>query len=335
MPATTRSITVLGAGILGLWQALTLARAGHRVRLVEVSAEPFADAASFYGGVMLAPEREAETAPAMLRQLGREGVALWRSFYPALKSNGSIVIAAARDRGELERFARRTQGHRLVDAAELGALEPDLADRFTSALYFPEEAHMPAPAALAFMLAEVQRAGVEMIFGEAAAPEDGETIVDCRGLAARDVLPDLRGVRGERALIRTREISLQRPVQLLHPRLPLYIVPWDDGLYMVGATLVESEDAGPVSVRSALELLGGAYAVHPAFGEAEVVDLGAGVRPAFPDNVPRAVLRDDGRRILVNGAYRHGFLLAPVLARAVADYIESGNGSALLTTGAA
>ena len=194
---------------------------------------------------------------------------------------------------------------------------------------------MPAPAALAFMLAEVQRAGVEMIFGEAAAPADGETVIDCRGLAARDVLPDLRGVRGERALIRTREVSLQRPVQLLHPRLPLYIVPWDDGLYMVGATVVETADAGPVSVRSALELLGGAYAVHPAFGEAEVVDLGAGVRPAFPDNVPRAVVRDDGRRILVNGAYRHGFLLAPVLARAVADYIESGKGSALLVTGTA
>jgi glycine oxidase len=194
---------------------------------------------------------------------------------------------------------------------------------------------MPAPAALAFILAEVQRAGVELIFGESDAPADAETIIDCRGLAARDVLPDLRGVRGERALIRTREVSLQRPVQLLHPRLPLYIVPWDDGLYMIGATLVETADAGPVSVRSALELLGGAYAVHPAFGEAEVVDLGAGVRPAFPDNVPRAIVRDDGRRILVNGAYRHGFLLAPVLARAVADYIESGKASALLTTGTA
>jgi glycine oxidase len=330
MPANTRSITVLGAGILGLWQALTLARAGHRVRLIEASAEPFTHAASLYGGVMLAPEREAETAPAMLRQLGREGVALWRNFYPALKSNGSLVVAAARDRGELERFARRTQGHRLLDNAELGALEPDLAGRFTSALYFPDEAHMPAPAALEFMLAEVQQAGVEIVFGEAPPPRDGETVIDCRGLAARDALPDLRGVRGERALIRTHEVALQRPIQLLHPRLPLYIVPWDDGLYMIGATLIETEDAGAVSVRSALELLGGAYAVHPAFAEAEVVDLGSGVRPAFPDNVPCAVIREDGRRILVNGAYRHGFLLAPVLARAVADYIESGAAAELI-----
>lgn len=329
MPASSRSITVLGAGILGLWQALTLARAGHRVRLLEASAEPFADAASLYAGVMLAPEREAETAPMMLRQLGREGVALWRNLCPALKTNGSLVVAAARDRGELDRFARRTQGHRLLDAAEIDVLEPDLKDRFTAALFFPEEAHMPAPAALAFLLAEVQRAGVDIVFG-VASPGEEETVIDCRGLAARDALPELRGVRGERALIRTREVALRRPVQLLHPRLPLYIVPWEDGLYMIGATVIESEDAGPVSVRSALELLGGAYAVHPAFAEAEIVDLGAGVRPAFPDNMPRAIVREGGKRIFVNGAYRHGFLLGPVLARAVADYLESGATSELI-----
>ena len=34
---TARTITVLGAGILGLWQAYTLARRGYRVRLFEAS----------------------------------------------------------------------------------------------------------------------------------------------------------------------------------------------------------------------------------------------------------------------------------------------------------
>jgi glycine oxidase len=189
---------------------------------------------------------------------------------------------------------------------------------------------MPAPAALEFMLTEVQQAGVEIVLGGAPPAEANDTIIDCRGLAARDALPNLRGVRGERLLICSHEVSLQRPVQLLHPRVPLYVVPWGDGLFMIGATLIETEDAGPVSVRSALELLGGAYAVHPAFAEAEIIDLGVGVRPAFPDNMPRAVVRDGGRHIFVNGAYRHGFLLAPVLARAVADYIESGTASELL-----
>ena len=40
-----------------------------------------------------------------------------------------------------------------------------------------------------------------------------------------------------------------------------------------------------------LELLGAAYALHPAFGEAEVVEIGVDARPAFPDNLPRLTRR--------------------------------------------
>lgn len=75
-------------------------------------------------------------------------------------------------------------------------------------------------------------------------------------------------------------------------------------------------------MRSALELLGAAYALHPAFAEAEIVEAGAGVRPAFADNVPKVAVQ--GRTIYVNGLYRHGFLLAPALAELVAQYLECG-----------
>ena len=43
---------------------------------------------------------------------------------------------------------------------------------------------------------------------------------------------------------------------------------------------------------------------------------GAGARPAFPDNRPRIIAAKG--YIYVNGLYRHGFLLAPVLAELVA-----------------
>jgi glycine oxidase len=129
-------------------------------------------------------------------------------------------------------------------------------------------------------------------------------------------------VRGERIVVRAGEVGLTRPVRLLHPRHPLYVVPWGEGRYMVGATVIESEDQSPVTVRSALELLGSAYALHPGFGEGEIVDMTAGVRPAFADNVPRIIVR--GRTIHVNGLYRHGFLLAPALAQLVADYLTLG-----------
>ena len=317
-------ITVVGAGIFGLWQALVLARTGARVRLIEASAEPFANAASRWAGAMIAPDCEEEAATPLIRALGHEGMALWRQNYPHLVCNGSLVVAAARDRGELQRFARLTHGSQAVDAQRIDSLEPALAGRYQGGLYFPQEAHIEAPHALAFLLEAVRAAGAEVRLGETWRPDpaaDG-VVVDCRGIAARDELPGLRGVRGERLLLRAGDVQLQRPVRLLHPRASFYIVPWSDGRHLVGATVIESEDTSAMTVRSCLELLGLAYALHPAFGEAEILELSAGVRPAYADNVPRAIVR--GKTIRVNGAYRHGFLLAPVLAVAVADYLSTG-----------
>jgi glycine oxidase len=131
----------------------------------------------------------------------------------------------------------------------------------------------------------------------------------------------LRGVKGEMILIETAEVRLARPVRLIHPRWPLYVIPREDNLFMLGATSIEAEDTG-VSVRSALELLGAAYAVHPAFGEARIVEFGSGLRPAYPDNLPRIGIRGD--KIAVNGLYRHGFLLAPALAELTLQYVQRG-----------
>lgn len=317
-----RKITVQGAGICGLWHAFTLARAGHAVTLIEQSGKPFEGACSFYAGAMLAPYAEEEGAEELIRALGLRSIDLWREAYPDTHVQGSLIVAPPRDARELDRFARMTTGHRRVTGDEIAKLEPDLAGRFSSGLYFEEEAHVHPHQAMDFMLNAARDAGVVARFGEDKAPRGADLVIDCRGLAARDILKELRGVRGERLVIRTGEIGFTRPVRLLHPRFPLYMVPWGYGFYLVGATQIESDEEGAVSVRSALELLSTAYALHPAFGEAEVIGFGAAARPAFPDNLPRIVVKDD--HIYVNGLYRHGFLLAPALAELTARYIDDG-----------
>jgi glycine oxidase len=323
MATGERKVVVVGGGILGLWQALLLARAGHRVRLVERSPEPFTATASRFAGAMIAPDCEGEAAPEIVQRLGHHGLALWQALGPDLTRAGTLVVATPRDQAELARFARTTRGYEPADEARIAALEPDLAGRFARGLFFQREAHMATPAVLGFLLEAARAAGVSVALGEAwdgdvaAARRAGEVVVDCRGMAAQGDLPGLRGVRGERLVIASREVRLARPVRLLHPRHPIYVVPWGDGRFVVGATVIESDDAGPATVRSALELMGAAYALHPAFGEAEIVEIGAGVRPAFADNVPRVVVAEEGAVFRVNGAYRHGFLLGPVLAEAL------------------
>lgn len=300
---------VLGAGVAGLCVATELVARGCAVTVFDLEDRPGPHGCSWWAGGMLAPFCEGETAEEPVVRLGQEAARWWERQGVAVDRRGTIVLALGRDRGELDRFARRVPQHERLDADALAAHEPDLDGRFDRALHIPGEAHLDPRAALRHLRDRLARAGVVFVEGHGRA--EGLTF-DCRGLAARDALPDLRGVKGEMAVLRSSDIRLTRPVRLLHPRFPLYVVPRADGLFMLGATQVESDDRRR-SVRSVLELLSAAYALHPAFGEAELMEIGADARPAFPDNLPRLCRRGD--TIHVNGLFRHGFLLAPALAR--------------------
>ncbi|RXT53719.1 glycine oxidase ThiO [Bosea sp. Tri-44] len=312
-------VAVIGAGVAGLVTALELAERGVAVELFERAAGLGEQACSWSAGGMLAPWCERESAEEAVVTLGRQALDWWPRHYPGTLAHGTLVLAPARDAGELTRFSARTSGFERLDADGVAALEPDLAGRFRQGLFFAQEAHLDPRLAMAALAQALQAADVPIQYGVEAdeAALDADRIVDCRGLSARDRLGALRGVRGEMLVLRTNEISLSRPVRLLHPRIPLYVVPRADGHFMIGATMIESDDRSRVSARSAIELLSAAYALHPAFGEAEIVELRADVRPAFPDNLPRIV--EDGRVLRFNGLFRHGFLLSPALARQAAD----------------
>lgn len=310
---------VIGAGVAGLCAAYALARAGAGVELVERAAAP-GQGCSRYAGGMIAPWCELESAEPLVAELGREALEFWTREIPVATAAGSLVVAAPRESAELTDFARRTERFERLDAPGVAALEPDLAGRFEAALFFPEEAHLDPRAALAALagrLAAMQN--VAQHFGVEAPSLDTrpDWTIDCRGFSARDALPRLRGVKGEMLILRSDEISLSRPVRMLHPRRPVYVVPRGGGLFMVGATMIENEERARVTARSVVELVNSAFAIHPAFAEAEIVETGSDVRPAFPDNLPRLIKR--GRTLYLNGLYRHGFLLAPALARRAAE----------------
>jgi glycine oxidase len=315
------SVIVIGAGVAGLACALELVERGVDVTVVERGQALGDGCCSWMAGGMLAPWCERATTEPEVAAWGAASIDWWSQRYAGTERRGSLVVAQPRDATDLTRFAQRTERFQWLDGDAVRDLEPALAGRFRRALLFPDEAHLDPRRALAALAESLSNRGVTIQFGvdRPARAIGDEIVVDCRGYAARDVLPELRGVRGEMVVVRSPDVELSRPVRLLHPRLPLYIVPRGNGLFMIGATMIESERRGPVSVRSAMELLSAAYALHPAFGEAEIVELGADLRPAFPDNLPQ--LRRNGRVLHANGLFRHGFLLAPTLARWVADAI--------------
>ncbi|MBK0328906.1 FAD-dependent oxidoreductase [Rhodobacteraceae bacterium F11138] len=304
-------ITIAGAGLAGLVCALELLRRGAAVTLYDTGPDPVQSSVARFAGGMLAPWCERESAEQQVITLGASAINWW-SEVTAVTRHGTLVVAPARDRAELTRLARRTTGHRQLGAGDIAALEPDLASRFSEGLFFADEAHLDPRKALCDLVRMVRDLGGDLCYATRA-PDRVD--LDCTGMAAD--LPHLRPVRGEMAILHCPELAIGRTVRLLHPRIPLYLVPRGDGVYMIGATMIESSSTRPPTVRSLCEMLSAAFTLHPAFAEASVIETGAGLRPAFPDNLPR-ILKQDGT-VYLNGLYRHGFLLAPAMAARVAD----------------
>ncbi len=309
---------------MGLVTAHHLALRGVSVTLYDRRRDVGLGCSHFAGG-MLALDCELESAEPLIGTLGAESLAYFRAHIPQVIDRGTLVVAPARDLADLRRFAARTRNHETVHREKLAVLEPDLAGRFETGLFFRQEAHLDPRQTLAFLQQLlVEKYGVELVLATQVDPAalSSDWVIDCRGYEACDVLPDLRGVKGEMLILRTQEISLARPIRMLHPRIPVYIVPRADHHFMVGATMIESGDRSRISARSMMELLSAAYALHPAFGEAEIVEIGTDVRPAFSDNLPR--IRRHGKILRLNGLYRHGYLAAPAIGRRAAEIICDG-----------
>src|SRR5882757_5823762 len=218
-PRGDSPVTIIGAGIAGAWQALLFAQAGHDVTLHEKSDAAMMLSTSHWAGGMLAPWCESEVSEPIISRLGLRSLDLWREALPDTPFNGSLVVAHARDRNDYERFARLTSGHRRLDAAGLAALEPSLEGRFRDALFFAAEGHVEPRRVLPKLHEKIVAAGGTIRFdSEVNTDKLNGLVIDCRGLAAREALAELRGVKGEMILIETDEVPLARPVRLIHPR---------------------------------------------------------------------------------------------------------------------
>ena len=334
------NIGIAGAGLIGRLLAWQLLRRGHRVELFDRDRADGDAAAARVAAAMLAPYSEVVSCERAIFDWGCAALPLWPALLEALRADsgaevffqrrGSLVVAHARDRNLWLQFNQRlrhavpeqSDAVRQLDRAALHALEPELA-QFGEATWLTDEGTLDNHELLHALERAVRELGACWREGVAVAgvhageiEVDGESrrfdlAIDARGFGAKAQLPDLRGVRGEILWVKAPEVRLSRPVRLMHPRYQLYIAPKRDSVYAIGATEIESEALTPITVRSALELQSALYSVHTGFAEAQVLHAYASCRPAFMDNLPRI---ECGAGLLrVNGLYRHGYLLAPLV----------------------
>ena len=335
---TSLHIGIAGAGLAGRLLAWRLALGGCRVSLFDAKARDDLTSASQTAAAMLSPLAELAVSDDAVFELGQRSLQVWPTWLAQLatpvyfRQDGTIVIAHQQDGASLEHFSRLLH-HKLpaackaqvqtLDAVALAQMEPTLAGRFNGGLYLAGEGQLANDQLMAALATELDRLGVHWHEGQSVDRIEAQAIfcaaqahavdiaVDARGVGSKSALPALRGVRGEVLRVACKNVTLRRPVRLMHPRYQLYVAPRPNNEFVVGATELESEDAGPVTVRSVLELASALHSLHPAFGEARVLRMSAALRPALDDHRPCIEQRDGVWHI--NGLYRHGYLCASAL----------------------
>jgi glycine oxidase len=329
-------IGIAGAGLVGRLLAWQLVQAGHGVTLFDKDDIDGRQSCAFVAAGMLCPITELAIAESIIYDLGLHSLSLWPKLLATLatpvffQQAGSLLIAHRQDKAELDRLLRLVQHKLAASAADIiqplspaaaQQLEPELKlNQYT--YYLPMEGQLDNQGLLRALAIELQRHVTwytrtpvnqltERTIVTATQDFTFDVVVDCRGLGAQADFIDLRGVRGEIIYVHAPEVQLTRPIRLLHPRYCTYIVPKPGQIFAIGASEIESEDTSPISVRTTLELLSAAYAVHPGFAEARIIHTYTQLRPTFADQLPK-VIHDNGV-VRINGLFRHGFLLAPAL----------------------
>ena len=352
------NVVIVGGGVIGLAAAWRLAREGASVTVID--RDKVGRSASWVAAGMLAPISEAAFDDHEYVRFARASMARFPSFLDelqrdadmpvALDARGTLVVARDRDEAEFIRRAfdyRRSIGLPVawLSGSEARETEPALSPRVVGAMAIPDDHQVDTRAFLTALARACALGGVEL---KENAPvrhivvhngrvtgvdtPDGHIAADTVVLAAgawsgsidgipAAAVPPVRPVKGQ--LVRLRHAA---PFALTHvirsPRA--YLLPKHDGSVIVGATQEEmgfdlTPTAGGISdiLRHAWELVPGIYELP--FEAVEV-----GLRPGSPDNHPIIGATGIAGLVAATGHFRHGILLAPATADAIANGVLRG-----------
>jgi glycine oxidase len=277
------------------------------------------------------------------------------------RPSGTLVVAADDDDtaaiGELFRFERELGlPVQRLRRRECRALEPLLAPRIRGGMVTEVDHQVDSRRLVAALLAAAERASVSFHRRRATGLQlDGKRVVgatfaDGQALEAPTVVlaagcwsaqleglppsarPPVRPVKGQ--ILRLRGAAdrplLARTVRGLVHGASVYLVPRADGELVVGATVEERGFDTTVTAGATYELLRDAAEIVPGISELELVEARAGLRPGSPDNAPLLGPAAIEGLVVATGHYRHGVLLTPVTADAIAEVLVTGRAPGLI-----
>jgi D-amino-acid oxidase len=284
-------VIVTGGGVIGWSTALTLARRGRRVRLW--SRDPVERTTSAVAGALWWPYRidpEEKVGPWALSSLRRYADWAERPDETGVRLVDGLHVDTPLD--GLGQWAAEVPGLRETPGG-LAARVP-LIDM---------------PVHLRWLRDEAERAGVVVepravtSFEEplAAAP----VVVNCTGLAARELVPDpsVRPLRGQLVIVRNPGIRTWYTAPGDDPSRSTYFFPQPGGL-ILGGTAEDGDWSLDPDPATAAAIVRRCAAVRPEIAGARVLAHRVGLRPVRPEvRIEREVTA--GGRVLVHN-YGHG-----------------------------
>jgi glycine oxidase len=141
------------------------------------------------------------------------------------------------------------------------------------------------------------------------------------------VLPPIRPVKGQILRLSVPPDAapfLNHTVRGVVRGRQVYLVPREHGELVVGATVEEQGYDTQVTAGGVYELLRAAHGLVPGVGELPLTEVLAALRPGSPDNAPLLGPTDLPGLIAATGHFRHGVLLTPITADAIAEVLETG-----------
>ncbi len=335
-------ISVVGAGIIGLASALTLADRGHQVTVHDPAP---ASQASHWAGGMLAPTAEVVYKQDPLFPLMRAAgewypdlIALTRTYSDlptGYRTDGTLVVARDQaDRTHLEELQAYQSQHGMevekVTTRQVRKLEPALSPAIAGAVRIAGD-HQVQPRLFTRALQDACRNARVDFRPDVVTDLDsldslgGDQVLVAAGLGARGLVEglNLRPVYGDILHLKVPDHQyplLTHVVRGFVEDRPVYLIPREDRTLTIGATTREDGRDQP-QVQGVHQLLRDAIELVPGIEECDLVEAGAGARPGTPDDLPY-LGRIDERVTVSTGYFRHGILLASLGARCGADIVE-------------
>jgi glycine oxidase len=344
-------IIVVGAGVVGCAVAYELARRGASVEIVDE--RPVGMGATQASAGVLAPYIEAREGSPLL-DLTVRSLGLFDEFVARLSSDSGMAVPYRRT-GTLDIattdaelralqttadvLARRDVPALMLDAAAVRSEEPHVSDAVIGGLLIETHGFVAATDLTRALATAARRQGAQLIEQSAVrriARRGGDIVVETdRGsLIGNAVVLAAGSWSGSVAIEGVTDRVPVRPVrgQLLSlgwNGTPLrrvtwssrcYLVPWDDGTLLVGATVEEAGFDERTTVEGVRGLLDAVCAMVPHATVCGFRGARVGFRPATRDDLPVIGASQALPNLMyATGHFRNGVLLAPLTAQLVAD----------------